>query len=76
MKIAQIIVAKETREAEGRVALTPAAIATLVAKNYRIMVESEAGVLAGFKDEEYIHAGASILKLTAEGFPPHSLLYG
>lgn len=75
MKIDQIIVAKETREGEGRVALTPAAIASLRAKQQLpVMVESEAGLLAGFQNEEYIHVGASIFKLSSAGFPPRSLI--
>lgn len=74
MKIDQIIVLKETREGEGRVALTPAAVSLLVARHYHIMIEGEAGLLAGFSDEEYIQAGARIFKLSSEGFPPNSLL--
>ena len=62
MKIDQIIVIKETREGEARVALTPSAVAALVTKNYRVLVESEAGILAEFKDEEYIQASARIFK--------------
>ena len=54
MKVNQIIVLKETRESEGRVALTPTAVASLIAKHYRVMIESEAGMIAGFKDDEYI----------------------
>lgn len=60
MKLHQILVLKETREGEGRVALTPSAAAALVAKNYHVMIENNAGLLAGFKDEEYIQRGASI----------------
>lgn len=63
MKVNQIIVVKETREGEGRVALTPSAVVALVAKKYRVMVESEAGILAGFNDDDYIQAGARIFKL-------------
>jgi len=74
MKVDQIIVVKETREGEGRVALTPTAVASLVAKKYRVMIESEAGILAGFKDEEYMQAGAHIFKLNSTGFPPNSIL--
>lgn len=73
VKINQIIVAKETREGEARVALTPAAVATLVTKNYRIMIESGAGILAGFTDAEYIQAGADMFTLGSTHFPLHSL---
>lgn len=73
MKVDQIIVAKETREGEARVALTPTSVSSLISKHYRVMIESEAGINAGFKDEEYIQAGASIFKLNS-GFPQQSLL--
>ena len=74
MKIAQIVVAKETREGEGRVALTPSAVAALVAKNYTIVVESGAGLLAGFSDEDYLKAGARIFKFGQDKFPSQSLI--
>jgi NAD/NADP transhydrogenase alpha subunit len=75
MKVDQIIVIKETRDNEARVALTPSAAASLVAKHYSIMIESEAGILAGFKDEDYIQAGVRIFKLSETSFfPPHTLL--
>jgi NAD/NADP transhydrogenase alpha subunit len=43
MKIDQILVLKETREGERHVALTPKTVSLLAAKNYRVMIESEAG---------------------------------
>ena len=74
MKIDQIIVLKETRAGEARVALTPTAVSSLAAKQYRVMIESEAGILAGFSDDEYIQAGARIFKLGSACFPSQSLL--
>lgn len=74
MKIDQIIVVKETRESEARVALTPTTVALLVAKNFNVMIENEAGILAGFKDEDYTQVGAKIFKLGSTGFPLHSLV--
>lgn len=73
MNINQIIVLKETRNGEGRVALTPNTATSLVKKNLPIMVESQAGILAGFTDEEYIQAGAQIFKLNFK-LPSHSFI--
>lgn len=74
MKIDQIIVVKETREGEGRVALTPSTVALLTKKHYLVIVESQAGAMAGFKDEEYIQAGARIFNLEKDGLPTRSLI--
>lgn len=74
VKINQIVVVKETREGEGRVALTPKAVTLLVAKDYVVMVENGAGALSGFSDLVYIQAGASMFTLSSKGFPPHSLI--
>lgn len=41
MYFKQILVVKETRENEGRVALTPQAVATLARLGYRVLVEDE-----------------------------------
>lgn len=73
-KIKQIIVLRETREREGRVALTPSKVQLLAAKNYIILVESNAGKLAGFSDDEYIHAGGKIFRLNDDKIPPQSLI--
>lgn len=74
MIIKQILVVKETSEGECRVALTPKTAAILVTKNYRVLIESEAGLTAGFKDSDYIKAGAEIFTLTPKGFPADTLI--
>jgi len=74
MKINQIIVLKESRKNEGRVALTPDAIAALAKKHLHVLVESGAGIIAGFTDAKYIQAGAHIFKFGLEPFPPHSFI--
>lgn len=73
-KIKQILVVQETREGEGRVALTPSAIASLPSeRNYQIWIESGAGLKAGFTDSDYINAGAEIFSLS-NGIPPNTLI--
>lgn len=74
MNIKNILVVKETREGEFRVALTPKAVASLVAKNYNVLIESQAGLNAGFMDSDYIQSGAKIFSLTSDGFPANTLI--
>jgi len=74
MKIKQILVLKETREGETRVGLTPEAIRSLSSRQYRLLVEKDAGSKAGFTNSDYIKAGAEIFSLTPEGFPSDTLI--
>lgn len=73
-KIKQIFVLQETREEESRVALTPSAIASMpLHRSYQILIESGAGLKAGFVDSDYINAGAKIVSLS-NGIPPDTLI--
>jgi len=54
-------VVKETKPGEARVALTPPAANTLVDDGHRVFLESQAGLKAGFGDEEYRAVGAQIV---------------
>ena len=65
---AKIIVLKEEQPGECRVALTPRASADLIARGMRVWVESGAGSRAGYKDEVYIKAGATITAARSELF--------
>lgn len=51
---------KESHAGESRVALIPANVARLLKKNVQVLVESNAGDHAGFTDEDYVEAGATI----------------
>ncbi|MGQ9917520.1 MAG: Re/Si-specific NAD(P)(+) transhydrogenase subunit alpha [Bryobacteraceae bacterium] len=53
-------VLKETAEGERRVALTPASVASLVAKGFDVLFEQGAGEAAGFGDEEFAAKGARV----------------
>lgn len=53
-------VVREIKEAEGRVALTPAGARELVAHGHDVLLESGAGRRAGFDDEHYIAEGARL----------------
>lgn len=52
---------KEIKPAERRVGLTVAGVATLTADGHNVLVESGAGLGAGFSDEDYEAAGAKIV---------------
>lgn len=74
-RIKQILVVQETREHDGRTALTPGAISKMpLPRKYRILVESGAGLKAGFTDSDYVKAGAEIFSLSSDGFPSDTLI--
>lgn len=57
----RIGLAKEIRDGEKRVLLTPDEIKTIVDSGYRICVEKDAGKEAGFSNEQYVKSGADIV---------------
>jgi H+-translocating NAD(P) transhydrogenase subunit alpha len=54
-------VLKEIHAGEKRVALTPAHVKVLLPRGFSVLVETGAGEAAGFPDELYAAAGASVL---------------
>ena len=54
-------VPKEIKNNENRIALTPAGALELTKRGHKVFVQKTAGVSSGFKDKEYIQAGAEIL---------------
>lgn len=56
----RILLVKESRMGEQRVALVPQDVKRLVEQGHQIFVESNAGFSAGFSDQDYQHAGAMI----------------
>ncbi|CAG2062641.1 unnamed protein product, partial [Timema podura] len=53
-------VPREVWQNERRVALSPAAAATLVKKGFNVQVENGAGALASFRDDDYAAVGARV----------------
>ena len=51
---------KETLPGERRVAATPASVHGLINLGFRVLVEQDAGLAAGFDDRAYLDAGAAI----------------
>jgi NAD(P) transhydrogenase subunit alpha len=56
----RIVVPREANAGEGRVALVPDAIGRLAPVGFEIVVERGAGAIAGFPDEDYVAAGATL----------------
>ena len=54
-------VVRETKTAEGRVALTPAGARELSSRGHAVLVERGAGARAGFADNAYRVAGAALV---------------
>ena len=59
-------VPKEVRAYEQRVGLTPAGVYALVKADHIVYVEHEAGLAAGFSDEDYRAVGANVLYSSEE----------
>jgi alanine dehydrogenase len=61
-------VPKEIKEQEQRVALLPAAAEQLKRRDHSALVQKNAGVGAGYPDEDYLKAGAEIVDSAEEVF--------
>jgi len=57
----KIGIKKEVKIMEGRVALIPTDVRKLIQSGHEVSVEDKAGINAGFSNEDYIAAGASIV---------------
>ncbi len=51
----------ERKQGEGRISLTPSAVADLIVAGGDVFVESTAGLKSGYSDEQYSRAGASVV---------------
>ena len=65
---------KEVKVGEYRVTATPTEISTIIADGHEVLVESDAGLKAGFTNREYEKAGAEIVALPDEMFRRADLL--
>ena len=59
-------VPKEIKNNEYRVGLNTASVSALALQGHEIYIENGAGLGSGYSDEDYITAGATILKRAAE----------
>ncbi len=67
-------VPKEIKTEEYRVGVLPSAAKELVEKGHQVLVEKNAGVGSGIKDEDYQNAGAEILESPEEIFEKAELI--
>ena len=58
----KIGVPKEIKEDENRVALLPSAAYQLIQRGHQVLVETGAGVGAGYPDADYAQAGATLVR--------------
>ena len=70
----KIGIPKESKVLEGRVALIPEACASLIRQGNDLFIESGAGELSGYKDEQYIAQGVVIKPNAAELFASACLI--
>jgi alanine dehydrogenase len=59
---------KEIKRHEYRVGLTPACVKAYVRRGHEVLVEKDAGVNAGFNNEEYAQNGATVVDTRDEVF--------
>jgi alanine dehydrogenase len=65
---------KESSFQENRVALSPAAVKTLINAGHKVIVEEDAGLESGFLDFEYSEAGAEIAYDSGQVFKAHVII--
>lgn len=70
----KIGVLKEIKAGEFRVILTPVEVEELVNAGHKVVVETNAGLMAGFDDKEYLQAGANILSSNREVYEEATLI--
>lgn len=59
---------RELKNHEYRVGLTPSNVSTYINNGHKVYIEKDAGLGAGFTNEDYINAGATILMSPKEVF--------
>ncbi|MBL7665866.1 MAG: alanine dehydrogenase [Bacteriovoracaceae bacterium] len=64
----KIAVPKEIKNNENRVGLVPAGVVQLVKDGHQVFIETKAGSGIGLTDEDYIKAGAKIVKSLEEAY--------
>jgi len=70
----KIGVPKEVKDSEYRVALLPSAAYQLIKRGHQVLVESGAGIGAGYSDNEYQQAGARLVDSHAGVFDQAELI--
>lgn len=71
----QLLICKETRANEQRVSLIPKDIKVLINSGFVVYIENNAGVNAGYSNDDYLNVGASIRKLPSETIEGYQALF-
>ena len=71
----KIGIPKETRPGETRVALIPSLLPALIRDKHEIIIESGAGIAAGFADDLYAKAGARVVKTAAAVYKDADIIF-
>jgi alanine dehydrogenase len=64
----EIGVPKEIKDQEFRIGLTPSSARVLITQGHSVFVQTQAGVGAGFTDEDYLQVGSNIVAGAAEAW--------
>lgn len=64
----RIGVAKEIKNNENRVAITPAGALDLLKLGHELLIEEDAGIGSGFRNDDYLAVGAKIVKTPDEAW--------
>ena len=67
-------VPKEIKLQEHRIGLTPESVKALTDKKHEVLVENNGGFEAGFTNDDYLKAGAKIIKSPEEIFKKAELI--
>jgi alanine dehydrogenase len=67
-------VPKEIKLQEHRIGLTPDSVKVLADKNHEVLIQNNGGFEAGFTNEDYLAAGAKIIKTPEEIFKQADLI--
>ena len=67
-------VPKEIKLQEHRIGLTPESVKALTDRNHEVLVENNGGFEAGFTNDDYLKAGANIIKTPEEIFKKAELI--
>ena len=67
-------VPKEIKLQEHRIGLTPESVKALTERNHEVLIENNGGFEAGFSNEDYLKAGAKIIKTAEEIFKKAELI--
>lgn len=67
-------VPKEIKDGEFRVSIVPSGVERLTAKGHKVVIETNAGVASGIKDEDYAKVGAEIVSSMEEVYDKADLI--